>query len=335
MNRRIHLPYRGDPESWNADALYAALEQFDRVLRTRCNVHLPDGTSAEAAVRHLLDLVSAFKQETAETSDRDGREGWRVALGLWDMAAKTAFVSSHPDFDQLCTHCALFLEQSRLVQNMKALSTDAISHKLFELVIALSVLQFGVDVAVDDPVRSSGGTNPDVLALVRGRRWAFACKVLNSANILTYKDLVASAVRQIERSPADHGVAVVSLTNVVDHDAFFPAFPQADGTVRYGAHESAEAMGRMLEVHVAGLLEGWEQAFGGAAGLQEIFGGKRASPVVLNYVNVTGLVMRNERPVLTATRCIVPLALGYRDDPAVYPVIELVDTAVQRPFADD
>ena len=36
-------------------------------------MHLPDGTSSEAAVRHLLDLVSAFKKETAEAPTRDGR----------------------------------------------------------------------------------------------------------------------------------------------------------------------------------------------------------------------------------------------------------------------
>lgn len=99
----------------------------------------------------------------------------------------------------------------------------------------MSVLQFGAGIDIDDPVRSSQGKNPAVLALVRGRPWGVACKVLNGRNVRSYKDLVRGGVEQIERSNADNRVVVVSLANLLDHDSLFPKFPQPDERIRYGA----------------------------------------------------------------------------------------------------
>lgn len=241
-------------------------------------------------------------------------------------------MSAHPDFIQLCPHFELLLtEEAQVVQTAWSPVTDPANNKLFELVIAMGVMQFGQNVEVDHPVRSSGGKNPDVLALVRGKRWAFACKAMHSANPLTYAGAVGKAVEQIDASDAAKGVVVVNLKNILDQDAFWPAYPSEDGIVRYGEWPSAEAADQALELHVTGLLTGWEEAIGGAAGLHELFDGSKAAPIILNYANVVCLVQRNGRPVLTTFRRILPLALGVRDDADALAVTGMLDNAVQRP----
>jgi hypothetical protein len=316
MSRLYLPPHVARPDTWLADDLFRALEQFERVLQGRCRIQLVQGTSINEAFRHLLDLISAFRREYEADPDHDFREELRVALGLADLAKKTAMVEEHPDFDQLCPHFGLLLREASLVQTVPSL-VDATSDKVFELLVALSVMQFGVNVRVDHP-EASVGDNPDVLALVRGATWGFACKAANTPNLSTYAERVAGAVDQIERSPADHGVVVVSLKNLLAYDQMWSFHGQG----RFTCWPSAEVADRALEAHVGDLLAEWEERFGGPDTLRDLFDGRKASPVILNYVNATLLVEREGRPVLTTLRRIVPLALGVRDDPHVWPVLE-------------
>lgn len=325
MTRLYLPPHIARPDTWLADDLFRALDQFERVLRARCSIHLVQGISINEAFRHLLDLISAFKREYEADPEHDFREELRIALGLADLAKKTVLVEEHPDFDQLCPHFALLLQEASLVQTVHSL-VDGTSNKIFELLIALSVMQFGTNVRVDHPERSVGD-NPDVLALVRGATWGFACKAANTPNLSTYADRVAGAIDQIERSPADHGMVVVSLKNLLAYDQMW-AF---HGQGRFTCWPSAEVADQALEAHVGELLSEWEERFGGEDALRELCDGKKTSPVVLNYVNTTLLVERDGRPVLTTLRRIIPLALGVREDPHVWPVVEALDRAVQRP----
>jgi hypothetical protein len=154
---------------------------------------------------------------------------------------------------------------------------------------------------------------------------------MHTTQIKSYAATVARGVEQIKASSANHGMVVVGLKDVFDHDRMWPLYRQQDGTNRYGAWPHFEVADLAIEARVGKLLEGWEEACGGRAGLAEVFSGRKASPVVLNYVHLTVLVVRDGAPVLTSLRRIVPLFLGYRDDPAALPVIEMLDSAVQRP----
>jgi hypothetical protein len=319
-----------DPEAWLPDDLFRSLEQFERVLRSRCGVDLFKGPASLEAVHHLLDLLSAFKREIPEDPTMDLRPGCRTAVGLSDMAKKAEHVVTHPDFDQLCPHFALLLKDSRLLQNIRSPLSDAVSNKLFELLIAMSVMQFGRDVRLDDP-DDAKGDNPDVISLIRGADWGFACKVPHTRQIKSYADNVVRAVEQIEVSPAEHGLVVIGLKNLFDHDRMWPLYRQEDGSNRYGAWPHYEVADAAIEAWVGKLLNGWEEAFGGTEGLDAVFKWRRATPVVLNYVHLTVLVERNGVPVLTSLRRIIPLDLGYREDPEAEAVIAALHDAVQRP----
>jgi hypothetical protein len=80
-----------------------------------------------------------------------------------------------------------------------------------------------MSVTLDDPFESSGGMNPDVIAVAEDRtRWAFALKTLAQGNPLNRAKnlacLVDGAVVQIERAVCDKGAVVVNMKNVLDHE---------------------------------------------------------------------------------------------------------------------
>ena len=57
-----------------------------------------------------------------------------------------------------------------------------------------------------------------------------------------------------------------------------------------------------IEAQVEALLDGWEAAFGGDAEIQALFGSRKTSPVVLNYIHAVAIVERFGRPVPTTLR---------------------------------
>lgn len=71
-------------------------------------------------------------------------------------------------------------------------------------------------------------------------------------------------------------------------------------------------MRQVVEANVAKVLDGWEEAFGGKAGLLEIVDGKRASPVVLNYVNGTGLSFDARRVKPFSASCWIRASVSSR-----------------------
>lgn len=319
-------------QEWLSPNLYDAIESFDHLLADRCGIHLArEGGGGERALGHVLDLVSAFNLETPADYTRDLRAALRAALGMVDLASKVVHVATHPDFGQICAHLRLLLaKDSHVVQSAASPVTDSESNKVFELLIGLSVMQFATNVRFDHPVDSSGGTNPDILGDFDGRTWGFACKAMHTPNVKSYADAVRRAVEQIHASRADAGFAVISLKNVVNHDASWIAVPREDGEIHYAAWPSAEEADLDLETQVGRLLDGWEEAFGGEQEIAAVFAG-RAVPVVLNYVHSVTLVERNGEPVLTTLRRIIPLALGLPLDSSAVGVLNSLDRAVQSP----
>jgi hypothetical protein len=318
-------------EAWREDDLFRSLERFEDILAKTCGVRLAgDAGGGERAVQQLLDLISAFRRENPDDLTKDVRPWLRRVVGLADLVKKAERVLLHKDFNQLCPHFRLLLaRETEAVQSVESAVTDAASNKLFELLIALSVMQFSPAVMLDDPVQSDG-RNPDVIGLVRGQRWGFGCKAMHSRKPKTYADAARRAIQQIDASPAERGFVVISLKNILDYDRYWRAVPDG-GRIHYTAWDSVAEIDRDIEEHVTELLGDWEAAFGGQEELKKLFEGSRATPIILNYVNVVALVRRNGADVLTTLRRILPLALGIEENDETLAVIKSLDDAVQSP----
>jgi hypothetical protein len=138
------------------------------------------------------------------------------------MARKFLNVRTHPDVDQLHGHLELLNSANPAMSRPRRLTdpplTDDAANKITELLVAALVMRFARAVELDPPQGRAGGANPDILSTVDGMRWGFACKTMTSPNPKTMFDRICDGVDQIEVSPAQRGVVIVNVKNIVDHD---------------------------------------------------------------------------------------------------------------------
>jgi hypothetical protein len=176
-----------------------------------------------------------------------------AGAGVHDLAAKVVAVwDTKPEARTVLTpHLKLLAETCYTGQNVANARWDkkgdvareqGSADKVIELYWACLCLLSEMSVAIDDPISSSGGLNPDVIATaVDGTRWAFALKTLSEVpqSATAAKNLVRNIEKgseQIRRASCDKGMVVVNLKNVLDHPRAraagpFPNWPAAQWSV--------------------------------------------------------------------------------------------------------
>jgi hypothetical protein len=205
----------------------------------------------------------------------------------------------HSEFGRLVPHLEL-LNRGLPAQTDRSTLVDDASNKIFELRLTLACFGFGANVRIDDPVLSSGGTNPDVMfKMSDGRDWGLACKVLYGSNPKTFADRLREGVDQIERSPAKTGFVCVSLRNLLPHDLFLPVTGKDDhGGPILGAYPSLDVLRERASTHVVARVSEMVRSIG-LGELAGIFKGKRAVAAVVIPVDVVGLALRDGQPVMS------------------------------------
>jgi hypothetical protein len=159
------------------------------------------------------------------------------AVGVLHMIELVTRRANHPEFGKLIPHITL-LNKTEVAQTKKARLTDNESTKVLELVVALASLEKGHDIELDDPIKSSRGSNPDVMVrMLDGRLWGFACKVARGDAPKSMFDLIKGGIDQIERSKAEVGIVILSLKDKLPHHALFPQLgTDPSGTPILGVH---------------------------------------------------------------------------------------------------
>jgi hypothetical protein len=110
-------------------------------------------------------------------------------------------------------------------------------------------MQCGTDVLLDHPTAPKGD-NPDVLAMLCGRRWGIACKVIHSLHPEGLIGHLEKGLDQIEKSEAELGVVAFNMKNVLPHDRIWPLgeVPEAPGELATGCwSDTAAPFGILIE----------------------------------------------------------------------------------------
>ena len=157
---------------------------------------------------------------------------------------------------------------------------------MFELLVALCLLSEISGLELD----RGRGDNPDLLFRYRDRTWGLACKRLYSSQPARFRDTVRKAIAQIENSTAETGLVFVSLTNVLDHEAFYVM----DGDAYIGLNrelmlERLDSEQDRLQSSLVGCTD---------RDLAEEFVGMKAMPGVIHYLGTTCLMGTAEQPTL-------------------------------------
>ena len=199
-------------------------------------------------------------------------------------------------------HLHLLNTAQGVAQNVRIPMSDEASNKLFELFIALACLPLSSDVILDNP-HNAQGDNPDVLAVVDGRRWGFACKVLNGTSPLTMFERLEVGINQIEVSPADTGFVFFNFKNLIDHLRAWPlvnevAYLRGEEEPVYGSWPSIAPVLRQLDEF---MNTRWTDCvdYNGAENVGRLFAGKKSMPGAAVYMATATSLTTSTGPLAT------------------------------------
>lgn len=258
--------------------------EFEKILKLQ-GISIKTDSVLNRLCLQMLDLYEKFANPSIRTPEEDARNTYRELVGLFDLLGAIVRASEHPSFGKLRPHLDL-LNRGDPLQNYKTSLLDQSNNKLFELYIATLLLQaVAADVEMDDP-QNSAGDNPDVIAVIDGHRWGFACKAAHTRNPRTILDNIAKAVDQIERSPADSGFPVLTAKNIINHDSIWLGLD--------GAHLSYPDSAQPLDLLRKEALE-LKESLVREVGLDELrrmYNKKKCQPACLVYLpSATSIVL--------------------------------------------
>lgn len=313
---------------------YSELEQlvyaFEEVLK-QFDIRIQPGSELEKAYHSILD--ENHKSQNTHTCDpqEDIRLARREILGVWVFLRQIVRLKDHECFPQFVPHLAL-LNKGTVVQNTRVPLSQEVTNKIFEILFALALLDLSDEVVLDHP-SSAKGDNPDVLAMIDGRCWGFACKTIYGASGKTFYDNLKKGVEQIEAAPkAQVGAVVMNFRNIINHDKCWPILNEAE--CRNGAAPIFAAYNRPEEFVREYISEVVTQKHRqvvteiGLPNIMKLFAGKKALPGYLAYCPTCTGRVAGQGPV---PRSINMLGVGKFGDLEPYGrVIEKINDALHE-----
>lgn len=273
--------------------------EFLRLLE-RHGIQVPPESELGLCCSAATNILLRHWDSTLRDPLADVRDEFRDALAVYLVAKKTLASQGHADFGELVEHLKE-MTLGGIRQNQWTMILDQSAPKIFELLIALAAMRVGTGLRLDDPGKSSGGKNPDVIATIDGARWAFACKMLNTfdrgcpAKPKAYFANIRDGVRQINNADVDHGLVIVSIKNGIDHERAWPllnpeefkrgaeseydAVPDHQQVVDWLRAEASKLHTAMLE------LEGEDNVLA-------LFANSKARPIAVQCLNTVTAVCR-------------------------------------------
>ena len=171
-----------------------------------------------------------FENYTKNPSTLQDDRGRSAFIGLYELYNWIWSVKDCVEFEKLSEHLKLlvqcspninsytsmYLDPKVTVKTEKRVQDDK-SNKFVEAILGMFAVKIGTNVDLDDPMKSSGGENPDIIFDFRGNRISFACKTPRGESIETLIANFKSAAEQIERADCDYGFIVINAMNITNH----------------------------------------------------------------------------------------------------------------------
>lgn len=166
-------------------------------------------------------FVDNYYKDKSNYNDCDGRASLG---GLHEMYKWVWSIKDLESFKAIVPHLKMLSESAIRINDITQFinpvtgKQDDKTNKLIETIVAMCAIKIGTNVEIDDPVKSSNGTNPDIMFDYNEKRIAIACKTLSSRKIDTIRDNFESAAKQIEKSKCDFGYVAINTMNILPHE---------------------------------------------------------------------------------------------------------------------
>ena len=285
QDSRIIQPLGQTGQVASFEELDQLVNAFEAVLK-RFGILIQSGSELEGACCSVLEVLG--KNQNAHICDpqEDIRLVFTEILGIWTFLKKIVRLESHPGISQFAPHLAL-LNEGTVGQNKRATVCQEATNKIFELLFALVLLDVSDEVILDHPNLATGD-NPDVLAMIEGQCWGFACKTIYGASGKTFYDNLKEGVEQIEAAPKDQvGIVVMNFRNIISHEECWPIRNKPE--YLNGAEPIFAAYERPVEFVASHISEAVTQKYNqvvaeiGLQNVMNLFAGKKALPAFLAF----------------------------------------------------
>lgn len=270
--------------------------EFEEVLKI-CGITIEKDSILEYLCLNILDVKEKYLNPNLRNAKEDIRIVFREFLGLQDLMTKIVRAKKNKYIHTLIPHLKL-LNISSPLQNAPTSILNQVNNKTFELYMATLCLNLNEgEISVDHPNQSKGD-NPDVIALISGKKWGFACKVLHSLHPQTIFDNIEKAVEQIEGSDCLVGVPLVNIKNIIDHDLFWPSKEGSGSDPEFGTFLDIEGPLSMIVTFTQELHRRLVLSIGPTI-LRDLFLGKKSYPCCLVFSSTATSIMKNHLPTPT------------------------------------
>lgn len=267
------------------------VDMFEELL-LKLGLPIKTGSQLEhgcLVLKELLDEHTRALSGDQIESTIEFRDDLQIALGVLNIIQLSLANQDHQNFSSVFSHLKL-LGSGSVAQTTPSAYNDDVGNKLFELRLALACLNTGTELEMDDPDVSSKGTNPDILCKMRdGRLWGFACKVIHGDAPMSLFDNLAKGVDQIECSPADIGLVVISLKNKLPHNEIMPLTKNFLGEPSYGFQQNWQAIKSQLSHKFQTLVFDMVQHVGQDS-VSNLFLNKKTLPSLSSPLETTAII---------------------------------------------
>jgi hypothetical protein len=275
------------------------LPRFQQAL-AKLSLSIRSASPLDRLLGELVALSNRWDQEGNAPHREDRRADIAKCASMADLMLKVIAVSDFDEFYKLRPHLELLLGDEPFVQHYFTPQHEGNPNKVFELYLGCLTLFVTKTVEMDDPHRSSGGTNPDIMSRFSNKRWGIACKVLHGTHPGGYYEHLEKAIDQIEKSGAERGIVMVGVKNLLPFDQLWPIAERTDREVRYHYHATHEEPFQKVQEWVTGTFyQPVIDHAGGVKAMADLFAGKAASPVVIHFAPIITGCMRGEDEAYT------------------------------------
>ena len=304
------------------------VDDFEQIM-VKYGVSIKVGSDLEAACLSVVDILQKNQRPELRDPNEDVRVVFTEILGIWSLLTKIIRHRNHPSFPQFVPHLEL-LNKGRVVQNKSLRTSDEASNKIFELLMALTLLDIGNDLVLDHPSLAEGN-NPDILVTIDRQRWGFGCKTVYGKSAKTFWDNIKKGSEQIENSEAVIGCVLINFRNLLDHDRYWPILNAEEyrkgAEPDFGVYTDPSTIGKLINCQVTQKRDEVVKEIE-AKNVENFFTGKKCIPGFLAFCQTRASKIAVGRPVPTAISALVLANFG--DLQSYLPVFERMNDALHE-----
>lgn len=225
----------------------------------------------------FVNSYNKGKQYFQQATQGNGREAlgglFELYKWIWSVKDSKEFSKLHEHL-KLLIQCAPRINAEVPMMSQMTGKQDDKSNKFIEAIVGMYAVKVGKNVALDDPIKSSNGSNPDVMFDYFGSRVAIACKTLRGKSKESVLNNIKSAAQQIERAKCDFGYVAINAMNILPHDK-----------IRDSIYDSLNEPMQILSEDIQSVYMDLRQE--ASDEVVKIFQGKKIRPAIITFIHST------------------------------------------------